>query len=279
MTLWLPGLGMVGAVLLLAWGLFISAPPTTLPPGAIASVNGRPIPANIFHAAVDNLSEGPQGLAPEKLRNHVLGRLIDEELLLQKALALELPFSDRTLRTAIVQAMIALILQQNLALTPEAGEVERFYQENPGLFVRAERLQLAYIRLPAPASAQAAELAEKLAAGGDFAAIQAEVMPSPLLPLPDVLLPLSAISAYLGGELAEQASQMQAGEWAGPFFQQDGIYFLYLKARRAEGLPPLAEIYQQVEIRWRREQDDSILRRELEMLRQQATIRRLDALP
>ncbi len=105
-----------------------------LPDDAIALVNGRPITTEDYTRAVALLASDKRSEITEADRAYVLTRLIEEELLVQRGVASGLVDSDRTVRQAITQAMLASIGAESVSAQPTEEALRNFYLENPSLF-------------------------------------------------------------------------------------------------------------------------------------------------
>ena len=115
----------LGVVLGAASGVFSarhSARGTTaLPPGVAAWVDGRPIRSEDYARAVEMLAgDRREPLSPQE-RARVLERLIDEELLVESALARGFLASERSVRDAVTLAMVDSVGADSAsrAATPE----------------------------------------------------------------------------------------------------------------------------------------------------------------
>src|SRR5262245_34662738 len=106
----------------------------TLPDGAIASVNGKPIREEDYARAVALVERDKRTEVTDEDRTRVLDRLIEEELLVQRGIAVGLVDSDRSVRKAITQAMLASVAAESAGAQPSADELRAFYAENPALF-------------------------------------------------------------------------------------------------------------------------------------------------
>ncbi|HKA54684.1 MAG TPA: SurA N-terminal domain-containing protein [Candidatus Binatia bacterium] len=106
----------------------------TLPDGAIASVNGKPIREEDYTRAVALVERDKRTEVTDEDRTRVLDRLIEEELLVQRGIAVGLVGSDRSVRKAITQAMLASIAAESAGAQPSADELRTFYADNPSLF-------------------------------------------------------------------------------------------------------------------------------------------------
>jgi hypothetical protein len=115
----------LGAVLGVASGIQSArnaAPATSaLPPGVAALVDGRPIRAEEAARAVQMLAGDRRDPLSLEDRQRVLERLIDEELLVEFALARGLLASERSVRDAVTLAMVESVVAEGAsrAATPE----------------------------------------------------------------------------------------------------------------------------------------------------------------
>jgi len=169
--------GAAAGLLAAALGLMGGMPAADgdLPQGAVASVNGEILRDDAYQRALEALaSDRREPLGPDE-RRHVLNRLLEEELLVQRGLELGLARHDRRVRGDIVAAVIQVVVAQSESEPPRDWESERFYQEHReyfahsgGLGVRAIRLRGGPPQDPEAARARAQQFAERLAGGEPF---------------------------------------------------------------------------------------------------------------
>jgi hypothetical protein len=132
----------VGAVLGIACGIvsaFKGSDPhlSSLPDEAIAVVNGTAVTTEDYARAVALLASDKRTAITEADRAYVLARLIDEEVLIQYGIASGLVETDRAVRKAITQAMLAAIVTEHTSELPADDVLHAFYAEHRSLFVRA----------------------------------------------------------------------------------------------------------------------------------------------
>jgi len=94
-------IGLAGA----GWGLFDSAGPRGVPAHAVALVNGKPVLRSDFQAQVEVMTSEPFAQATAAQRREVLDSMVDEELFVQRGLAVALPDSDPDVRSALANAV------------------------------------------------------------------------------------------------------------------------------------------------------------------------------
>jgi hypothetical protein len=255
-------------------------PDLALPADAVATVNGIPIRGADLERAVTALAadrRDPLGPAERRL---VLDRLVEEELLVQRASELGLDRRDRGLRARLVSAMVDAILADAEPPEPTAEEVAAFYREHAGLFTLPARLQVRGLaiqvgngRSEEEARARADRAARRLRAGDDFGAVADALGDRPVAPLPDGLVSVTQLREYLGPSVALAALRLAPGDVSDPVSSSGGFHVLQGVAREA-GIPPaLAEVEDEVRAEMRRRADDDALRAYLDDLRRRATVR------
>jgi hypothetical protein len=130
--------GVVGIFLGVATAFRQSDPAAgALPADAIALVNGRPIREEEYTRAVAMLAADKRTEITNEDRAHVLTRLIEEELLVQRGIEIGLIDSDRAVRKAVTQAMLASIIAESASEQPSEDDLRTFYEKNVATFVHA----------------------------------------------------------------------------------------------------------------------------------------------
>jgi parvulin-like peptidyl-prolyl isomerase len=271
---WLLALGAAAGLLAAATSL-LGAPDAGLPGGAVAAVNGTPIRAEEYERLLAALAADRRTPLDAEDRRFVLDRMIEEELLVQHAVALGLVRSDRRVRADLVSAVLAATNAAADAYDPEPQEVARFYAENADYFTRPERLHVRQIFVAAGADSareRARRAATRLRAGEPFAQVAEELGDELLAPLPDAPLPPTKLREYLGPSALRAALALAPAEVSDPVETPQGYHVLELVARTRSEAPPLAEVEAQVRSEMRRREGDRLLRRRLDDLRAEADV-------
>jgi hypothetical protein len=274
-------LGVVGGIALAAFGIVRSGSgPGPELRGAVAVVNGQPISRETFARFTATVAaERKQTELDEATRKHLLERMIDEELLFQRGLALGLPRHEPTARRAVVAALVASISAEAEAVEPGGRDLRRFYDENRERFTRPGRLDvdLAWVatdgRPEVLAFRQAQEIARRARAGESFAALREELGDEPVAPLPGGALPFETLRQYLGPTLAQASLRLGEGEVAEPLRAGDGYAVLYLERRVPGEQAPFEEVREEVRREWLRERGDRALRDYVDDLRSAGDVR------
>jgi parvulin-like peptidyl-prolyl isomerase len=268
-------LGLAGA----AFGL-LRGDGAGLPGDAIATVNGEPIPADEYERTLAAFAADRRAPLSDEDRRHVLDRMIEEELLVQRALELGLARHDRRVRADLTSALIVSVVSEAEERTPDARELEAFYAEQRDFFARPGRLRVRQVLVRAGGDAAAAEgragqVTARLRAGEELARVAAELGDPEDAPLPDALLPPVKLREYLGPTALRTLLALEAGEVSEPVRTEAGWRVLVLVEREEEYAPPLGEIEDQVRAEWVRRQGERALREYLDELRGRADV--LDA--
>ncbi len=277
-------LGSAGGIALAAFGIVRSggseAPDTA---GAIALVNGQPISRESFarfSAAV--AAERRQTELDPGTRRRLLERMIDEELLFQRGLALGLARHEPSARRSIVAALIASVGADAELGEPDEAVLRRFHQENQERFARPGRVDvdMAFVGIAGQPDAlafrEAEEITRRLRAGEPLQRVREELADEPVAPLPDGLLSFETLRQYLGPTVARSAFEMQPGELSDPIRGSDGYYVLELRERTPGEIAPFEEVRSQVQGELLRSRGDEALRDYLEGLRAGGEVRILD---
>lgn len=250
-----------------------------LPEGAIATVNGAVLRDTDYERVLTALAADLRNPVGDQERRFVLERLVDEELLVQRALELGLVRSDRLLRNQLVAAMIAAATEGAAVGEPDEATLRAFHAERAEWFAAPGRLRARQLwvraepaRGAAEARARAAEAAARLRAGAPFEAVAA-VLGDPLVaPLPDAPLPPTKLVEYAGPAALAALDDAAPGAVSEPLPHAGGFQVLVLAAREDGRAPPFEEVAEQVRAEWRRRADDEALRRYLVELRGRAEI-------
>ncbi|MEE9606099.1 MAG: peptidylprolyl isomerase [Myxococcota bacterium] len=252
-------------------------------PRAVAAVNGKPISAEAFARFAAAVAEERRSLEIDAdTRRRLLERMIDEELLLQRATDLSLHRHEPTARRAIVAALIASVTADAERVEPDEETLRRFYARNPGRFARPERVRLDVARVGLEARPdelarrRAEQIASRLRAGEDFESVRRELSDPPLAPLPAGPLSVETLRKYLGPTVATTALRLVEGEVSDPARAGDGYYVIALRERVPGPVPSFEAVRAEVRVAALRQREEQALRDYLADLRAAAEIRVLD---
>jgi hypothetical protein len=207
---------------------------------------------------------------------------LSPEAALERALALGMDKTD-----PVVRQRMKWLAHQTLARAtfevPTDLELKTYVQEHRERFANPPRICFAQIFLSAQlrgdglerdAAVVASELSEQR-----LSVEAATKLGDPSL-LPQRLAWVSArrIDSLFGSGFGQQVSAATVGEWSGPLRSSFGVHFVYVEQRRDGGLPPLAQIGDQVAHELERDRRDGRVRQAVRRMRGAYEIR-LEARP
>jgi parvulin-like peptidyl-prolyl isomerase len=272
-------LGLVTGAALTAAGVLGESADAKLPAGAIATVNGRVISRAAYERLVAGLAgDKRDGLTADD-RRHVLDRLIDEELLVQRALELDLVRNEASLRGSLASAMMTAAIGQASIAEPSRAQLEAFFAEDPAQFAGAGRLRVRRVLVAAEPARTATEAeerargaAQRLRAGEAFASVSAALGDRVAAELPDSMLNARELRGYLGPTAARSAAELRDGQVSEPVRSAAGFQVLQVVQRDGVPAPEFADVEDEVRAEWKRRQEERALRAYLDDLRAGADV-------
>ncbi len=262
-----------------AGSLLLPSDRSELVSNAVASVNGEAVRVEEYERAVAALANDRRNEVGPSERRRVLDRLIEEELLIQRAIELVLVRSDRRVRADLVSALIQSVVSEAATMEPTPGEIEAFYKENLDYFTQPGRVQTRQIlvrvgeaRSSGEALGRAREIMRRLRAGEPFSEVKEELGDREVARFPNGLLPPAKLQQYLGPTAVRTVLALEPGAVSEPVRTAGGFRVLQLLEREPERTPALAEILKEVRAEFRRRAGDRALRGYLDELRARAEI-------
>lgn len=157
--------GVLAGALLATTGLL--EPATANHSNAAAVVNGAVISKSDYLSYLDLMARDKRNPMTDEDRRHVLNRLIEEKLLIERALAIGLPAADSRVRKTIVNAMIQTAANEADMSAPSSGDISDFYSVNLAYFSSPTRISVRRMVFRGDDALDRANAAhEKLAGGG-----------------------------------------------------------------------------------------------------------------
>ena len=240
---WLLVAGLAAGAALAAAGLKGGPATPQLPPNAVARVNQQLILRDAWLRAVAAVASERRAPLTEADQRRILDRLIDEELLVQHGVALGLVEHDARLRSTLVSEVM-LAATRGAAETPDEAALRRFYDEHRAFFAPTGRLRVQAWRLDANGARRPFEPA-----------------------VPDALLPVAKLQAYLGPALTQAALALPPGQASATLPSESGPVVLQVLQAQAGAAPPFEQVRDQVRVEARRRADEDAVRALLAELR------------
>ena len=240
----LPALGAVLGLLIAIPALLRphAAPVTSLPPGDVALVNGRPVLQSDYVSQVEAETSMAFTQVDAAKRAQVLRDMIDEELMVQRALTLDLPENDVDVRQALVNGVEAQVNAPFLAERISDAALRAFYNAHRAEYTTDGTMRVRNLVLPvggfqnadqsvSQAMEDANEAAFQLRAGAAIEGVMAHygLVDAPQADPGDQFD--FAAKLHLGDALYALAATMNSGDVSDPQERPDGVHVLVMLAR------------------------------------------------
>jgi hypothetical protein len=281
----LPLAGMAMGLILAGIGIFHEAPHqlTSVPPGYVALVNQQGVLTSDFISQTATETEQPFDQTTAAQRAHVLHEMIDKELLVQRALALDLPETTTEVRTVMSDAVTAQAAQPLQAEEPTEAQLRAYYDAHRDRYSSQGTMTVIDLVLHiggyqnvdqsvGQAEADAVEAVYQLRSGAALDYIEEHFGFVDASPQYDTQQLDFAAKLHLGAPLYQIATTLGSGEISDPITQSDGVHVLVMRQRQ----PPQVEDYPtaraQVYNDFRLAETDVAAQQNLQFLRSQAQI-------
>jgi len=199
--------GAFAGLLAAGYGILRQADPGgELPVGAVARINEQIITRDQFDRAVTRL--GISELSEDDSAR-ILRRMVEDELLVQRGIELGMAQSETTVRSAIVDSLVASVTAEADAASPTDEELQQHLEDNPDRFSYTAKLSVSAWQTDDEPVAQTFITA--LRDDGETPVSDAI---GPIPDLPPGLVPVEALREYLGPGIAAAASEMPEGSSA-----------------------------------------------------------------
>jgi len=264
---------LVGAVVIgCAWSAFQILHDVRVPmqllPGVAARVNGRSIDADSVNRTVAGMDARVRG-SEATARHDVLGRMIDEELLIQHALDSGAAETNPEVRAALVRSAITRVNSEAAAEPVSEAELVAYFDAHKEVYATAANFDVAPLYFEAAARATSARAA--LEAGTPVEQVAAAADPLPF-GSPGSKVSPRTLANYFGPTLAEAVGRVAVGHSTEPARLGNGVVILYLNNKTPGGIPSLASIHDLVAADTLRDRQEHALEALLASLRQSAHI-------
>jgi hypothetical protein len=237
-----------------------------------AVVNGEVISKSDYLSYLDLMARDKRNPMTNRDRRHVLDRLIEEKLLIERALEIGLPSADPRVRKTIVNTMIQTAANEADMVEPGDKVITDFYTANLAYFSSPTRISVRRMVFRGDDAASRASAAHEMLESSDWIAVNSQYADQDILTLPSSLLPVSRMNGYLGPAKTEAVAALNPGTYTSPLAEQGGYTILLLQDSQYSGAPPLTEIREQVLREYQRRARDAAVRDYLDLLRSQADV-------
>jgi hypothetical protein len=269
------GIGLIAALASVAGPR--GASQSELPGSAVALVNGLPLRVEALDRAVELVAGDRRNPTEAVEPSEILDRLIEEELLVQRAIDLDMVRSDASIRRAVVRAMIDIMVLEAESAMIEDADLRTYFDEHLGRFSRPPTAHVERVvvrdRLGSDdPQARADAVAKLLAAGADADHVRRRHGDAASVPIPDGAVLLSELREYMGPALAKAVAESSPGSIIGPV-ESDGSLSVVRVIEVGEArAPEFEDIRAIIETAFRKQRVDAAMRSYLARLRDRSDI-------
>ena len=236
-----------------------------------AKIEDTSIPMEKYLTQLEGLAKDKRSPITQKDKEYVLERMIEEELLIKRALDLGMLDNNPMARGTIVQQMIKTIISENARLEVTEEDLKVFFENNKGFFTKSSRLRLQQIyfsdqQFQENSLEEANKAYARLLKGDEFIDV-AKMGSKSALKIPNSLMTLSKIREYIGPSLMNTARGLESGMFTKPVEVSGGHKIIYLFEKEMASEPKFSQVRSSVSAEYLKRKDDQSLREYLDNLK------------
>lgn len=264
-------------LLLIGAGTF-DATLTSLPSNAAARVNDTIITQQQLAAAVLRVYKGEDSTAFNRHSTALLPRIIQQELLLQRAEEVGLFASDPVIRKAIINAVMDDATVADGMVDPNDGQLRQYYQENLHLYETPARLQLQQVFFrhsddDSKDKDRVLQAITLLKQGVSFDHVREQLGDAEIISLPTGLTPIPYLARLLPQEIVTRVQNAEVNTITEPLPTDRGTHILRINARSEAQPKPFAQVAHTVAAHYQQHRQISNLNDRLKTLWHRADIK------
>ncbi len=231
----------------------------------VAKIDNNYISRSKFNKYLDSIDQTRRSGLLENDPDIVLERMIDEELIIQRAIDIGLLENDSQLRSMIIQKMIESILVEIESFKFSDDDLLDFYNQNSEFFSSSPKLRLIKLSFDIN-DRDKAILALEFIKNGNLEGANF-LSKQDVIKLPNTLLPSTKVREYIGPTLTEIALSLNKGGVSEIIDTDTTLSILILLDKQEALVPPFDEIMEQVETEFLKRKGDELLEDYLNNLR------------
>jgi hypothetical protein len=236
-----------------------------------AKIEDTSISMEKYLVQLEGLAKDKKSPISQKDKEYVLERMIEEELLIKRALDLGMLENNPIARGTIVQQMIKTIIAENMRYEVSDKELNEFFEENIGFFTKSSRLRIQQLYFSDEgtenSSFEDANRAYDLLISGSSFVEVSNLGSDSALKIPNSLMTLSKVREYIGPSLMNLARNLQPGTFSQPIKVPGGHKIIFLLEKEMPEQPNLDQVRDVVLAEYSKRRDDNSLREYLENLK------------
>lgn len=231
---------------------------------AIARVGEKEISRQRFEEIIKILDDQSNSELTLEKKNLIRDRLIDEELLIQRAIELDLIRNDSLVKGNVIQTMFQYIINSNELPEPSEAELREYLIKEKNYFSSGKRYKLKNYTFR---NFNDAETARNSLAQNNFEDFLKYVETENTIDLPNVFLTPQKIRDYLGPKALEELPNLDKGDFSKIFEINQIPSIIICIDILLDNSPKFEEIVEQIKNKFIRDREDNLVKEYIENLR------------
>ena len=231
---------------------------------AIARVGEKEISRQRFEEIIKVLDDQSNSELTLEKKNLIRERLIDEELLIQRAIELDLVRNDSLVKGNVIQTMFQHIINSNELVEPSEAELREYFSKEKNYFSSGRRYKLKNYTFR---NLDDAETAINLLNQSDLESFLKLVETESAIDLPNVFLSPQKIRDYLGPKVLDELPSLEKGGFSNIFEINEVPSIVICIDILLDNNPKFEEIAEQIKNKFIRDREDSLVKEYIENLR------------
>ena len=231
---------------------------------AIARVGEKDISRQRFEEIIKVLDDQSNSELTLEKKNLIRERLIDEELLIQRAIELDLVRNDSLVKGNVIQTMFQYIINSNELVEPSEAELREYFSKEKNYFSSGRRYKLKNYTFR---NLNDAETAINLLNQSDLESFLKLVETESAIDLPNVFLTPQKIRDYLGPKVLDELPSLEKGGFSNIFEINEVPSIVICIDILLDNNPKFEEIAEQIKNKFIRDREDSLVKEYIENLR------------
>ena len=231
---------------------------------AIARVGEKEISRQRFEEIIKVLDDQSKSELTLEKKNLIRERLIDEELLIQRAIELDLVRNDSLVKGNVIQTMFQYIINSNELAEPSEAELREYFSKEKNYFSSGKRYKLKNYTFR---NLNDAETARNFLNQSNLESFIKLVETENAIELPNVFLTPQKIRDYLGPKVLEELPSLEKGGYSNIFEINQVPSIVICIDVLLDNNPKFEEIIEQIKNKFIRDREDSLVKEYIENLR------------
>ena len=231
---------------------------------AIARVGEKEISRQKFEEIIKVLDDQSKSELTLEKKNLIRERLIDEELLIQRAIELDLVRNDSLVKGNVIQTMFQHIINSTELAEPSEAELREYFSKEKNYFSSGKRFKLKSYTFRNFSDAETARYSLNQ---GNLESFLKLVETENSIDLPNVFLTPQKIRDYLGPKVLEELPSLEKGGFSKIFEINQVPSIVICIDVLLDNNPKFEEIIEQIKNKFIRDREDSLVKEYIENLR------------